>query len=95
METQAKADVAVSTRAVDKAMKALDAGNPAEAASVIATAKEALAASPAMQSAAGASVREQALKLEGYASTVKDGSLDSRKAKKAIQYDNYRTQKQR
>jgi len=95
LETQAKADVAVSTRAVDQAMNALDAGRRDEAASVIATAKQALAASPAMHSVAGGALREQEVKLESYESGVRDISVDARKAKKSIQYDNYRTQKQK
>ena len=94
MEIQAKADVATSTRAVEQAMKALDEGKPAEAAAAIAGAKDALSASPALNSPAGASVRAQAVRLEEYSATVTNRSIDLRKAKKSIQFDNYRTQQQ-
>jgi len=95
METQARADVAVSTRAVEHAMKALDEGRQEEAKDMLANAKEALAASPAAASGAGTSLAQQTAKLESYTSMMRNSAVDSRKAKKSIQYDNYRTQKQR
>jgi Ca-activated chloride channel family protein len=95
METQAKGDIAFSTRAVQKAMQALDEGRQEEAKAVIATAQEALAASPAASSGAGSNLQLQSAKLQSYSSMITDGSADSKKVKKSIQYDNYRTQKQR
>jgi Ca-activated chloride channel family protein len=96
LETQAKADVAVSTRGVERAMKALDEGRYEEAAERMKGAEMFISASPAAASigGAGAAVREQKLKLQSYESILRDSS-DTRKAKKSIQYDNYRTQKQR
>lgn len=94
-DVQAKADVAVSTRRVEKAMKALDEGRHEEAAQEIAAAKQALSASPAVSNASGAgatAIRDQESKLESYGDMV-NGPADVRQAKKAIQYDNYKTQK--
>lgn len=93
METQAKADIAISTRKVERAMQALDAGNHEEAAKEIGEAQEMIQSSPAATSGAGAAILgEQAGRLDEYQKTLKD-SNDVRRAKKAIQYENYRTQK--
>jgi Ca-activated chloride channel family protein len=93
LKTQAKADIAVSTRTVERAMKELDAGQREEAGRTLGEAKAVLMASPAVQaSGAGAdAINEQAAKLEGYVHSMKD--KDVRTSKKSIQYDNYRTQK--
>jgi uncharacterized protein with LGFP repeats len=95
LDSQAKADVAVSTRTVEKAMKALDEGRREEAEQALNEAKVVLQSSPAATiSGAGAdAIREQAAKLEVYSVTLKDSSNDARMMKKSIQYDNYRTQK--
>ncbi len=96
-DTQAKADVAVSTRQVERALQALDEGKQEEAAQELATANQMLSASPAASNASGAgaaSIREQQEKLDSYQDML-SGEADARKAKKAIQYDNYRTQKQK
>ena len=94
METQAKADIAVSTRKVERAMEALDAGNHEEAAKEIDDAKQMILSSPAATSGAGAAILgEQAGRLDMYQNTLKDSVNDARRAKKAIQYENYRTQK--
>ena len=93
MESQAKADVAVSTRKVEQAMKALDDGDVAAAEQRLEEAKEIINASPAA-SAAGAggdAVRSQLGRIESYKKTAKDD--DVRRAKKSIQYENYRIQK--
>lgn len=94
LDAQAKADIAVSTRTVNRALQALDEGRTKDAEKAIHEAKEMLNASPAAASmgAGGASVREQAGKLGSFNDLLKDSS-DARKAKKAIQYENYRTQK--
>ncbi len=95
MDAQAKADIAVSTRGVEQAMKAMDAGNREEATAILANAREALAASPAAASGAGGALRDQAAKLGSYSAIVTDKGTDAKRAKKEIQYDNYKTQKQR
>ena len=95
MEVQGKADVAVSTRRVDHAMKALDNGDQETAARELNEAASTLSASPAasMAGAGGAAIRAQSQKMESYQSILKDSVGDARKAKKSIQYDNYQTQK--
>lgn len=94
-DVQAKADVAVSTRQVERAMKALDEGRRDDAAKEIASAKQSLDASPAAANASGAgaaAVGEQKSRLEAYKDML-NSPADARQAKKAIQYDNYKTQK--
>jgi Ca-activated chloride channel homolog len=94
LNIQGKADVAVSTRTVEHAMKALDEGKDSEAAGYLQQAQEALHASPAASSmgAGGAEIRDQAARLSSYKQLLKDSTGDGRKAKKSIQYENYRTQ---
>ena len=96
-ETQAKADVAVSTRRVDEAMKALDQGRGEDAAKELSAARSIILASPAAAQAGAPSavLREQEAKLEGYANTLRLNKDNVAKAKKSIQYDNYVTQKQK
>jgi Ca-activated chloride channel family protein len=95
LKVQAKADIAVSTRTVDDAMKALDEGKGEEAAGFLQQAQNVLHASPAASSlgAGGAQIREQAARLNSYQKLLKDSTGDARKAKKSIQYDNYKAQK--
>lgn len=95
--TQAKADVAVSTRSVDRAMQALDAGRDEEAAKELSSAKNLLSSSPAMtNSAAGAvTMQEQVKQLEQYSADMKDTRVDKRKLKKSMQYENYKAQKKK
>jgi len=94
LKTQAKADIAVSTKKIERAMEALDEGKPEEAAKEIDDARQMILSSPAAGSSAGASMLgEQASKLDSFQNTLKDS--DARKAKKAIQYENYKTQKQK
>ena len=94
MDAQGKADIAVSTRIVNRAMQALDEGRTKDAEQAIHEAKGMLSASPAAASmgASGEAIREQTAKLESFNDLLKDSS-DAKKAKKAIQYENYRTQK--
>ncbi len=94
LETQAKADVAISTRRVEQAMKALDEGRHEAAASELKAAEASIVSSRAVSigGAAGAVLQEQRARLQSYQSILKDSS-DSRKAKKSIQFDNYRVQK--
>lgn len=96
-DIQAKVDVAISTRQVERAMQALDEDRRDAAAQEIAAAKQLLMASPALTRASedGATVlREQHNRLELYEELV-DSSQDVRHTKKAIQFDNYKTQKNR
>jgi hypothetical protein len=93
LETQAKADVAVSTREVSKALEVLDAGDADEAKANFQRAEQALVASPAAAAsgAGGDAVRAQISRLRGFQDSVATG--DTRKAKKSIQYQNYQVQK--
>ncbi len=95
LKAQTKADVAVSTRTVENALKALDEGKDQEAAGFLKQAQDVLHASPAASAmgAGGAEIRQQAAKLNSYERLLKDTTGDTRKAKKSIQYDNYQTQK--
>ena len=95
VETQAKADVAVSTRAVEKATQALDEGKTEEAAQDLHAAQQTLSASPAAgaMGAGGEAIRNQAQRLDDFQSMIKDSTGDVRHAKKAIQYENYKQQK--
>jgi hypothetical protein len=87
--------VAVSTRKVEQAMKALDEGDAAAAEQHLEEAKDVIAASPAATSAgaSGEAVRSQLGRIESYKKSAKED--DARRAKKAIQFDNYKTQKQK
>jgi hypothetical protein len=90
---QGKAEVAASTRQVERAMQALDEGRAEDAAGELKMAREALSASPAVSSAGagGAALREQMIRLDSFKDSVNSG--DARKAKKSIQYQNYQVQK--
>ncbi len=94
-ETQARADVAVSTRGVERALDALDRGKGEAAIEEIAKTRRLLQASPA--AAAGSvslgAIREQDAKLGAYEARLKDGPSSQQKVKKSIQYDNYKTQR--
>jgi Ca-activated chloride channel family protein len=93
-ETQAKADISVSTRTVEKALRALDEGRREDAAKELKDAETAIMASPAaLSTGAGASLlNQQKGRLESYQQLLKD-STDDRKAKKSIQYENYQVRK--
>jgi Ca-activated chloride channel family protein len=96
-DIQAKAEVAVSTRQVERAMKALDEGRKDDAAQEISAAKQLLMLSPAATNAsetAAAALGEQRSRLESYEELL-DSSGNARQTKKAIQYDNYKVQKNR
>lgn len=96
-DTQARVDIALSTRAVERALHSLDAGERGQAAVQIEEAKAALATSPAMtNSTAGAPLLQERIReLDAYRNRITDDSSDGREAKKTIQYDNYRKQKQK
>lgn len=94
LEAQAKADVALSTRAVDKATQALDEGRAEEAQAILHDAETDLLASPAAPAGgvAGAAVEAQSRRLQEYKQMLGEDK-DARRAKKEIQYQNYKTQK--
>lgn len=96
-DTQAKGDVAVSTRAVKQAMEALDAGNSEQATQTLTSARRDLAASPAVSQsgAAAGAIMAQEARLKSYADSLSREGKDARRVKKSIQFDNYQVQKQR
>ena len=96
-EAQSKVDVARSTRKVDEAMKALDEGRDKDAERVLGDARQILSASPAATAggAAAEAVYDQMNTITGYEDTLRANREDLRRAKKAIQYDNYQVQKRR
>lgn len=95
MNIQAKADIAVSTRSVDKAMRAFDEGREAEAKQELSAARTAIMASPAASGHGGVSseVQAQAERLDSFNKLLEND--DARRAKKTIQYENYRVQKKK
>jgi Ca-activated chloride channel homolog len=95
LSEQAKADVAISTRNVLKAMESLDKGDKEEASRALAGANDALMNSPAaaMPGVVGKEIRDQVERIRGYADTLRNDSKDGRRAKKSIQYENYQQQK--
>jgi Ca-activated chloride channel family protein len=94
-ETQAKSDVALSTRSVDRAMQSLDAGRKDEAAAALNQARTFIASSPAIQQggAPTALLREQEQRLTRFLDTMRDEKGNPSRAKKSIQFENYVTQK--
>ncbi len=97
LDTQAKADVAVSTRKVEKALEAIDDGRQADAEKELREAREMILASPAASvgGAAGEAIQVQGAKLQAFADTLSENKDTIERAKKSIQYHNYRTQKNR
>lgn len=96
LDIQAKADIAVSTKKVNEAMEAMDKGHTDDAEQRLVEAQTLLKSSPAL-SASGASgdrLREQINRTASYRQTMNDAG-DLRKAKKSIQFDNYKTQKRK
>jgi Ca-activated chloride channel family protein len=96
-DVQAKADVAVSTRQVEHALQALDEGRKDEAVSVLKDAEASVANSPAAarSGAAGALLKEQESKLRVYQEALDSTGANVVRAKKSIQYENYRVQRKR
>jgi len=96
-DVQARADVAVSTRSVERALQALDDGRKDEALRVLNEAQLSVANSPAANrsAAAGALLKEQESKLRVYQQTLDSTGADVVRAKKSIQYENYMVQRKR
>jgi Ca-activated chloride channel family protein len=95
-ETQAKVDVALSTRKVENALRALDEGRQGEAVMEIKAAQASISTSLASNSAGSATsvLVEQKKALQDFERLLKD-STDSKRVKKSIQFENYRTQKRK
>ncbi len=96
LEAQAQADIAISTQKVENAMRALDEGRREDAEAALSDARSFILSSPAARvgGEVGAVIKEQEEKLRGYADSLAEDKNGGR-AKKAIQYDNYRTQKKK
>ncbi len=96
-DVQARADVAVSTRKVEQALQALDKGRKDEALSALNDARASVVNSPAAarSGAADALLKEQESKLRVYQETLESSSTEISRAKKSIQYENYRAQHKR
>lgn len=94
-QTQAKVDIALSTKKVEEAMKALDEGNEADASIRLEEARNMIVASPA--AAVGGTTSEalsrQAERLSGFKDTLEANRDNTARAKKQIQYENYRQQR--
>jgi Ca-activated chloride channel homolog len=98
--TQAKADVAVSTRTVESALKAMDEGRKEDAAVALSQATSTLQNSPAranLSKGEAAEFDKQAAKLSSYGQMFLRGGRagETQVIKKSIQYDNYQTQKKK
>lgn len=93
MDIQGKAEVAISTRSVERAMEALDEGRAEDAVHELKAAQQGLSASPAASAAGagGQALRAQMQRLDSFKDSIATG--DARKAKKDIQYQNYQIQK--
>lgn len=91
LQAQSKADIALSSRIVEKAMQSMDAGDHAAAQAQLNDAQQQLANSPAAASSGpeGSALRARIMKYSEFKQEAKEGT-DTRKAKKSIQYDNYR-----
>ncbi len=96
-DIQGKVDVAVSTKGVESAMEALDAGRTEEAEKKLREASMILKSSPALTNspAAAPAIQEQIKHLEIYSRDLKDEGADKRQVKKSLQYYNYKTQKKK
>lgn len=96
LQTQAQVDIARSAVKVEEAMKAMDSGDRAMAEQQLNEAKVLMSSSPAATagSAGAASVQDQLGRIESYERTAKE-ETDTRRAKKSIQYDNYKVRKKR
>ncbi len=96
-EIQAKADLALSTREVDRAMRSLDAGRPEEAGAILSAARTAVTSSAAVANAPAVApqARAQERALLKFEAAVRDSSADANRVKKSVQFENYRLRKPR
>ncbi|HYQ86371.1 MAG TPA: VWA domain-containing protein [Bacteroidota bacterium] len=94
-DTQAKVDIGLSSRKVERAMESLDAGNREDAARQLNEATAGLASSPAVTKSvnAAALIQSQIKQLQSYSDSVKDKSTDVRRVKKSVQYENYKSRR--
>jgi Ca-activated chloride channel family protein len=93
--TQARAEVAASTRKVEEALQSFDQGRKDEALKTLQAAQAAIVNSPAAAQGgqAGAVLRDQEAKLKEYSSALQHAEGDGSRAKKSVQYENYKVQK--
>ncbi len=96
-DVQAKTEVALSTRSVEHAMKALDEGRPEEAGRQLGAARQALSASEAVANAPSAApmMQKRIDALTSYAKELRDSTADMKKIKKSVQFQNYEAQKKK
>jgi Ca-activated chloride channel family protein len=96
-DAEAKSAVAMSTRRVEEALKALDRGDKDAALTTLNSVQNELAASPAavQGGVAADAIRNQQVRLKGYAEILSGTDSSTTRAKKSIQYENYRSQKNR
>lgn len=96
LKAQSRVDIALSTRKVEEAMVALDEGRDDDAQTMLKDARDLVLASPAAVSPElRGELEQQEEKLGGYIDTMKNNKEDPGRAKKAIQYDNYKVQKKK
>jgi Ca-activated chloride channel family protein len=89
MSTQAKVDLTLSARSVEHALNEFDAGRKDEAMKMLEEANSVLMSSPAAQAGvATEDIKEQRERLELYGRMLRDE--DSTRAKKSVQYENYK-----
>jgi len=95
LKTQARVDIALSTKKVEEAMKALDEGKEADASMRLQEARSMILASPATAAGGAASeaLSDQAGRLEEFKKKLEANKDNVARAKKQIQYENYRQQK--
>jgi Ca-activated chloride channel family protein len=97
LAVQAKTDVLQSTKLVEEALQLFSSGDRAAAQQRLEKARTELSASPAAAASGGVkeAIESQLNRLGSYEQEMKDERADSQRTKKAIQYDNYKTQKQK
>jgi Ca-activated chloride channel family protein len=93
-DVQPKVDIAISTRKVERAMQALDEGRTEDAGKEISEAAAELGASSALVNSPAAAplIQSQIKRLNEYSRQMASPSVDARKVKKSVQYDNYEVQ---
>jgi Ca-activated chloride channel family protein len=91
--TQGKVDIALSSKKVEQAMQMIDQGNSAEARRRLDEAVTTLESSPAATNseASAGIIGSRISVLRGYAHQLRSDSTDTRKLKKSMQYDTYKS----
>ena len=96
-DIEAKSQVALSTRRVEEALEALDRGEKGAAIETLQEAQKELAASPAAarDPEAALLIRDQVARVQSFSQALAGSDSSLLRAKKSIQFENYRTQKKR